>query len=176
MADRRIVSAFLGVWLVVLAVDAFRPLVGAQRQIDDAMRAPLTFTGLHQGPWSMFAIVPRVNFRFWAKLEYDDGTTAEWKSPDWTNVSAIGKFTGSREVNYFRTINLFNDEVFPLVAGGLCAYLARTVPHPGKPGPAHAVTLFLRAAAIPDIDSGTVPAGPYEQFDQGGAIFPWRAP
>ena len=177
MADRRIVSAFLGVWLAVLAVDAFRPLVGAQRQIDDAIHPALDIAGLRQWPWRLFAEVPRVNLRFSATLEFADGATAHWESPEWNDIGALGKLTRMRELNYFRNLNLFDDDSFPLVAGGLCAYLARTVPHPqGKPGAARAVTLFLRGARIPDIEERIVPAAPFAEFDKPIPIFPWRAP
>lgn len=177
MADRRIVSAFLGVWLVVLAVDAFRPLVGAQRQIDDAIHPALDLAGLRQWPWRLFAEVPRVNLRFSATLELADGTTTHWDSPEWNDIGALDKLTAIRSINYFRNLNLFDDDAFPLVAGGLCAYLARTVPErQGKPGPARAVTLYLRGARIPDIDERKVPAGPFADFDKAIPIFPWRAP
>src|SRR4029077_2965692 len=83
VAQRRYVNAFLGVWLAVLAVDAFRPLVGAQRSIDDAIHSALDVTGLRQFPWRLFAEVPRVNLRFSATLEFSDGATAHWDSPDW---------------------------------------------------------------------------------------------
>jgi hypothetical protein len=175
--QRRYVNAFLGLWIAVLAVDAFRPLVHAQQSIDDAIHPALDVTGLRQFPWRLFAEVPRVNLRFSAILEFPDGATAHWDSPDWRDVSAVHKFVGARELNYFRNFNLFDDESFPQVASGLAAYLARTVPHPqGKPGPAKTVTLFLRGAMIPAVDQRRVPVGPYDQFDAAMPIHKWMAP
>jgi len=167
---RRYVNAFLVVWLGVLAIEAFRPLQAIDRTIHPA----LDVTGLRQFPWRLFAEVPRVNLRFSAVLEYADGTTARWDSPDWRDISALHKFIGMREMNYFRNLNLFDDEAFPEVASGLCAYLARTMP--GKSGNARGVKLFLTGALIPDIDDRRVPPEPYAEFDKPIPIFGWAAP
>jgi hypothetical protein len=167
---RRYVNAFLVVWLVVLGVEAFRPA----QAVDRAIHPALDVTGLRQFPWRLFAEVPRVNLRFAAKLEYADGTTARWDSPEWRDASVPHKFLAAREMNYFRNLNLFDDEAFPEVASGLCAYLARTMPGPS--GPARTVTLFLTGARIPDIDERRVPAEPFAEFDQPIPIFGWKAP
>ncbi len=172
MAHRRYVNAFLAGWLVVLAVDAFRPLVHAQEAIDDAIHPVLDIAGLRQFPWRLFAEVPRVNLRFSAKLELADGSTASWDSPEWRDVSAWHKFLAARELNYFRNLNLFDDQAFPEVASGLCAYLARTVPR----SPARTITLFLTGARIPDIDERRVPLEPFAEFDKPIPIFQWKAP
>jgi hypothetical protein len=170
VAQRRYVNAFLVGWLALLAVDAFRPLIGAQRSIDDAIHPALDITGLRQFPWRLFAEVPRVNLRFSATLELPDGTTKHWDSPDWRDLSAVRKFVDMRELNYFRNLNLFDDESFPQVAAGLAAYLSRTL------GPAKTVTLYLRGSVIPPIDEQRVPLGPYDQFDKPIPIYTWMPP
>jgi len=164
--DRRYVNAFLVFWLGVFAVEAFRPL----QKIDQAVHPALDVTGLRQFPWRLFAEVPRVNLRFSATLEYADGTTRHWDSPEWRDISAFEKFIDAREMNYFRNLNLFDDEAFPEVAAGLCAYLARTM------GNARAVTLFLSGARIPDLGERRVPLEPYAEFDKPIPIFGWKAP
>lgn len=170
MDRRRYVNAFLVVWLAILLIESFRPL----QKIDSAIHPALDVTGLRQYPWRLFAEVPRVNLKFSATLQYADGTTAHWDSPEWRDVSAVGKFLAAREMNYFRNLNLFDDETFPEVASGLCAYLARTMP--GKSGPPRSVDLFLSGALIPDIDERRVPQEPFAEFAKPIPIFGWKAP
>jgi hypothetical protein len=175
---RKYVNAFLGVWLAVLAVDAFRPLVGAQRSIDDAIHPVLDAAGLRQYPWRLFADVPRVNLRFSATLEFPDGTTTRWDSPDWRDRNAASKFFVARWMNYYRNFNLFDDETFPQIASGLAAYLARTVPNPhGGTAPARAVSLFMTGAPIPDVHVRHVPPEPFAEFDTHPIpLLDWKAP
>jgi hypothetical protein len=58
-------------------------------------------TGVSTATWSMFAPVPdATNHRLRAKVEYQDGTTIEWSSPDWPELSCWQRFWTSRELEY----------------------------------------------------------------------------
>jgi hypothetical protein len=170
---RRYVNAFLVIWIAVLAIDAFRPINGAHRWLEDrVIDYPLDITGLWQGPWSLFREVPRDNLRLSARIEFADGATATWSSPDWARIAAPGKFVRAREMNYFRNILHAGQEP---AWDGLAAYLARTVPHPqGAAAPATTVTLLLSGATIPPPEQGLVPALPYTRFDPPNPIWVWR--
>ncbi len=170
---RRYVNAFLGLWLAVLAIDAFRPVNRVHRWLDDkVLDIPLDVTGLWQGPWPLFRDVPRDNLRLSARIEFADGAVATWESPDWSSLGPAAKFVRAREINYLRNILRAGQEP---AWDGLCRYLAGTVPHPGGGTvPSTTVTLVLRGATVPPLESGVVPAKPYEQFDPPNPIWVWR--
>lgn len=162
--NRRYVNAFLGLWIAILAIDAFRPVNGLHRWLEDkVIDVPLDVTGLWQGPWPLFRDVPRANLRVYARIEFADGATATWDSPAWETIPAWGKFTRFRELDYFRNILHAGQEP---AWDGLAQYLARTVPHPmGAQAPASTVALYLRGATVPPLEQGMVPAGPYLTWD-----------
>ena len=170
------VNVFLAVWLSVLVLDGFRPCTGVHRVLEDKLDHVLVVTGLWQGPWRLFGPeVDKINLRLAAQIHFADGATAAWQSPEWTDISGLEMFYRARRTNYFSNI---------LKAGqepsweGLCAYLARTVPHPaGKPVAADGVVLILRGAIIPPPDPDhLLSSSPYLAFDEPSPIFTWKAP
>jgi hypothetical protein len=171
-SQRRGVNAFLAAFLVWIAIDGFHR-TGCNAPLKDAINLPLLVTGLWQGPWRLYAPdVDKLNLRLKADLVFADGATAAWSSPDWTELSALGKFVRARDMNYFNAILLAGHE---LEWDDLCAYLARTVPHPqGRAERAVEVTLSLRGAQIPPPSEKLVPAGPYVAFDAWEVIRVWR--
>lgn len=68
--------------------------------------APLAnLTGISTSTWSMFAPNPdATNHRLRAKIEYRDGSTVEWRSPDWPELSCWQRFWTSRELEYIDKI------------------------------------------------------------------------
>lgn len=170
---RQGVNLFLAGFLVVLAIDAFHPANDAHRAAKDAINLPLVVTGLWQGPWRLYAPdVDKDNLRLKADLVFADHATATWSSPDWAQLSALQKFRLARHMNYYNAILLAGREP---AWDALCAYLARTVPHPqGKTAPVVEITLSLRGAKIPPPSERIVPAGPYLAFDAWEAIHVWR--
>lgn len=172
-AHRRRINVFLAGFLAVLAIDAFHRVNDAHQAAREAIDLPLLVTGLWQGPWRLYAPdVDKDNLRLKADLVFADRATATWSSPDWSQVSAPRKFRLARHINYFNAILLAGREP---AWDALCAYLARTVPHPqGKPVPVVEVTLSLRGATIPPPREPVVPAGPYLAFDPWSVIRVWR--
>lgn len=169
---RLLVNVFLAVWLAVLAIDVSHPW-GWNQPAKDAINLPLLVTGLWQGPWRLYAPdVDKDNLQLKADLVFADRATATWTSPDWADLSALRKFVLARHMNYLNAILLAGREP---EWDDLCAYLARTVPHPqGKAAPVVQVTLSLRGARIPPPDDKLVPAGPYLAFDDWEVIRVWR--
>lgn len=170
---RTLVNAFLAVFLAVLAIDAFHPAGEAHQALKDTLDPALVVTGLWQGPWRLYAPdVDKDNLRLKADLVFADQATATWTSPDWPQVSALGKFVRARHMNYLNAILLADRQ---LEWNDLCAYLARTVPHPqGKPVEVVQITLSLRGATIPPPGDPVIPAGPYLTFDPWDVIHVWR--
>ena len=121
--------------------------------------------------WIRDGCIPQANLRFKADLVFADQATTTWTSPDWTRVSGLRKFALARHLNYFNNLMPGGEPDW----SGLCAYLARTVPHPqGKAASVVQVTLSLRGARIPPPDEKLVPAGPYLAFDDWDVVQVWR--
>lgn len=172
---RRRVNLFLAGFLTVLAIDAFHPACDAHQWLKDEINTPLVVTGLWQGPWRLYAPdVDHQNLRVRAEIVFADHATATWSSPDWPQRSALHKFVEARHINYLNAVLLAGRE---LAWDALCAYLARTVPHPqGKAVAVEQVKLSLRGASIPAPTERSVPAGPYLDFDAWDEIRVWRPP
>ena len=172
-AHRRWINLFLVGFLAVLAIDAFHAVGGVHEALKDAVDEPLDVTGLWQGPWRLYGPdVDKDNLRVRAEVKFADGATASWTSPDWSRVSALRKFALARHMNYFANVLHAGKEP---AWDGLCAYLARTLRHPGGAEVAVAeVTLFLRGALIPPPSVTVLPAGPYLSFDAWQPIWVWR--
>jgi hypothetical protein len=171
--NRRRVNVFLVGFLAVLAIDAFHPIGDAHQALKDAIDYPLDITGLWQGPWRLYAPdVDKDNLRLRADLVFADQATASWSSPDWARRSALQKLVAARHMNYLNNVLLAGKQI---EWNALCAYLARTVPHPqGKPVPVVQIKLMLRGARIPPPSERIVPAAPYLAFDPWDEIWVWR--
>lgn len=195
---RLLVNGFLAVFLAVMAIDVFLPPSESDDGPRDKVNTALVVTGLWQGPWRLYTPADRVNLRFKAEVVFADQTTSTWPSPDWSQVSWPRKFALARHMNYFSYVLRADQPAFD----GLCAYLARTLPHPqGKAVAIAGVKLSLRGALIPPppgenseraeeietraMGTGTpagakdermVPAEPYLAFDPWQVIHVWRPP
>lgn len=167
------INAFLAGFLAVLAIDAFHAVGPMHQALKDAIDTPLDVTGLWQGPWRLYAPdVDKVNLRLRAEVVFADQATASWSSPDWAQRSAVQKFLAARHMNYLNSVLLAGKE---LEWDALCAYLARTVPHPqGKAVAVAEVKLLLRGARVPPPSERVVPAGPYVDFEPWEPIWAWR--
>jgi hypothetical protein len=171
--NRRRVNVFLAVFLVVLAVDVFLPLNESDEWLKDKINTSLVVTGLWQGPWRLYTPADRVNLRFKAEVVFADQATATWTSPDWSQVSALRKLVLARHMNYFGYVLRADEPAWD----GLCAYLARTVPHPqGKVVAVEQVTLSLRGALIPPPTETMLPARPYLDFNAWEVLRVWKPP
>ncbi len=173
MTARSRANWFLAIWLPVLAIDGFPSCTAIHTAVETKVNYALVKTGLWQGPWRLFGPeVDRQNLRLSAQIAFADEAVITWQSPDWTQVSAFEKFYRQRRTNYFG--NILKADMEPAWAG-LCAYLARSVPHPsGKPVAVASVTLILRGAVIPDPGEPMIPAAPYLAFDEPAPIYTWK--
>jgi len=167
---RRRVNVFLALFLVVLAIDAFRPISESHQWLKDELNYPLVKLGLWQGPWRLFGPdVDRVNLRLSALITFADGTTDTWESPDWPELSWARKFVLARHMNYYGNILKAGQEP---AWDGLSAYLARTTQHPGT---VTSVVLSLRGALIPELDEAQMlPVAPYVAWDPASPIHEWH--
>jgi hypothetical protein len=165
------INGFLVGFLALLAIDTCHA-TGCNQRLKDKANLPLLVTGLWQGPWRLYGPdVPKANLRFKADLVFADQATTTWTSPDWPQVSPPRKFALARHMNYFNNLMPSGEQALR----GLCAYLARTVPHPqGKAVKVVQVNLSLRGAAMPPPTEKLIPAAPYLEFDPWQPILSWR--
>ncbi len=117
------ISAVIAAFLALIAVDGL-PSLGlfhdrARRFVEPFLRA----TGLFQGSWTVFAPrVDRENHHLEVHIDYDTGDSRVWRSPVWSELSALDKLTRFREMEY--TEQLFGNSTRPLRAA-FAHYLAR---------------------------------------------------
>lgn len=118
--------------------------------------APVTdLLGITAPPWSMFAPEPdATNHRLRAKIEYRDGTTIEWRSPDWPQLSCWQRFWTSRELEYIDKVayNSPSDRWF-----AFADFLAARHRQNGQPDGAPKRVTFVMEEAI--IENPTDPEG-----------------
>ncbi len=99
---RWFVNSFIAVWLCVTAIDALPSTCTGHRRLKDWLDPYLDATGLWQMTWQLFAPEPdSINVRLKARVFYDDGTDADWNSPDWQNSSTLTRFVRFRRMAYF---------------------------------------------------------------------------
>ncbi len=126
---KRVISLFLGVWLVLLFVDALPVSSLFHRRLKDWVHPFLSATGLWQGSWQLFAPeVDKIDVRVTAEISYADGSVRTWTSPDWRDMSAWEKFIHFREMEYFDSVRRdMNSGAWESLAD----FLARNVSAPG---------------------------------------------
>lgn len=113
-------------------------------------------TGVATSSWSMFAPAPdATNHRLRAKIEYRDGTTVEWRSPDWPRLSCWRRFWTSRELEYIDKLSYGSPQVRWFA---FADYLATQNRRNSEPeGAPQRVTFIMEEALIED---PTDPEGP----------------
>ncbi|MFN0021827.1 MAG: hypothetical protein ACKVP0_26575 [Pirellulaceae bacterium] len=121
-------------------------------------------TGVSTATWSMFAPNPdATNHRLRAKIEYRDGSTVEWRSPDWPEISCWHHFWASRELEYIDKIAYNSPQERWHVFADFLAAKHRQNPQPE--GAPRRVTFVMEEASI---ENPTDPEGggwvPMSQF------------
>lgn len=103
---RRIATNFFIVSFVALIfVDTFPTKIGRHQQLLDAIDPIYDVTGLWQGPWELFAPgVDRENHRILVEVDFEDGSTRIWNSPDWSEMSCWQKFRNVRKIEFYDRI------------------------------------------------------------------------
>lgn len=166
----RLLRILVGVWLIVVCIDAF-PFWNAARETLDPV---LDKTGLWQGPWNLFAPEPdRVNVRVGATIHYADGGMTQWRSPDWQNLSGLDRFLRFRDMEWVDGIRTDDNSG---AWDDFARYLGRTAVHPrGSLSPVVMVRLTRYWATIPPPEAGVLPAEPYLRFRGVQTFHVWEA-
>lgn len=113
-------------------------------------------TGVANSPWSMFSPAPdATNHRLRAKIEYRDGATVEWRSPDWPQLSCWRRFWTSRELEYIDKLSYGSSQDRWFAFADYLAAQNRRNPEPA--GAPQRVTFIMEEAFIED---PTDPEGP----------------
>lgn len=117
-------------FLCVILIDGLPPVCEAHYRLKDAVDPMLDATGLWQQTWALFAPEPDfVNSRVSARIDFEDGTTEYWESPDWKNTSAAYRFVKFRQMEYFDRLRMdANSPAWEPFA----KHLASTVPPPDE--------------------------------------------
>lgn len=100
---RRLIDGFA---LLIIAVSAADTMPCTPEPVRNLMQPVLNLTGLWQGTWSLFSPVPdHRNYRLTAEIEFADGTTRTWNSPNWRTMSAGQRFIRHREAEFLEKIH-----------------------------------------------------------------------
>jgi hypothetical protein len=127
---RRIyVRCFVLMALIAIAIDT-APGWKFVKPLQEHLRPALSYAGLWQGEWPLFAPNPTIN-NSWLSAEFyvqgapklaPDGKPLSWNSPVWSSISCWTKFYRIRHINYFNRIAYRGKNG----VSDLADYLART--------------------------------------------------
>jgi hypothetical protein len=142
-ATNLFIVIFLG-FMIVDAVPAISPMHAMAKQILDPI---LDATGLWQGSWQLFAPSPKsINVWITATIEFEDGSSYEWRSPRWRQLSLGEKFWLCRHTRFYENLRLDSySEVWPAFA----AYRIRQLPEPLRGKKVRRVELVRHWMTIP---------------------------
>lgn len=146
---RWLIRAFVVLLLFVLATSALPTLHPRQDALREWLDPFVDAVGLWQGQWALFGPeADKINVAVRAVVEFEDGATAEWNSPDWRELSPLQKF------RHFRLME-FTDGIRRSSNSGAWSafadYVVRTSPHPSDPSvPATHISLWRHFVVIPE--------------------------
>ncbi len=106
-------------------------------------------TGLWQFTWSMFTPAPDAeNHRLRATIEYYDGRTVQWRSPEYREESWWQRFVGHRRSEYIDEIHSpYYDAALPGMARWVIASHRADESERGRP---KRIEIYIEATDIPD--------------------------
>ena len=149
LRSRRIANVFQVLLLCVLLTSGLPTLHPAQDALRETLDSVVDAVGLWQSQWELFAPEPdKVNVRVVAFVEFADGVTGGWKSPDWQTLSGAARFRHFRLAEFVDGIRLDSHRgAWPAFA----RWVAREVQHPdGGAAPPVRVTLWRYWVVIPE--------------------------
>ena len=152
-------NAFIAAILVLSLIDGLPEFGATHRRLKALIDPLMDKTGLWQGSWQLFAPEPqKYTIRLTAKIDYDEGHSTFWQSPDWSDMSILKRFTTFRMQEYVDYLgNRENAAALPALAD----YLARTIRHPEHPkAQVSRITITAEYTATPPPDDGPVQAPP----------------
>lgn len=155
----RTFSAAFALLVLIDVIPVYPSTASLQVQAKNLIDPLLDSTGLWQGEWNLFAPgVDSNNSRIEALVIYSDGSEAEWKSVDWTQMSPWGR------LRVYRYLEFLDDLTRDSAAcASFAGYLARSVPAPrGGEAKAVQVRVFEHVHEIPPPNPDAwVPVGPW---------------
>ncbi len=118
---RFFIRCFLLLALIVIAIDT-APGWKFVKPLQQYLRPTLSYAGLWQGDWPLFAPNPTIN-NCWLSAEFyfqgvpklaSNGKPQSWNSPVWSSTNSWKKFYRFRHINYFNRVvyrgnNVVND-------------------------------------------------------------------
>lgn len=134
------------------------------------LMAPLlNVTGLWQGTWTLFAPIPDSrNHRLRAVIDFTDGSSRVWNSPDWRVQSPRQRFVGHRESEFIEKIwEDDNSAAWPAFAQDLVSRELLLMPSDAPP---ERVVLSIIWGDIPPPHGETWSATPVD-YDQERVFF-----
>lgn len=146
---RTLIHAFVALLLFVLGASAVPTLHPRQEVLREWLDPFVDGVGLWQGQWALFGPEPdKINVAVRAVVEFADGATAEWNSPNWRELTPLQKFRLYRFMEFTDGIRRdANDGAWPAFAD----FVVRTTPHPtDRSVPAAHVSLWRRFVVIPE--------------------------
>ena len=147
--DRRVIHVFVALILFVLATSAAPTLHPSQDVFREWLDPFVDGIGLWQGQWALLGPeVDKINSAVVGVVEFADGERAEWRHPNWRELSPLQKF------RFFRLME-FTDGIRRDSNRGawraFAEYVVRTQPHPTDPSvPATRVSLWRQFVTIPE--------------------------
>jgi len=171
MLKKTIVNLFLVGWFAILFIDAAPHVSESHSKADLWLDRYLDVTGLWQGGWELFAPQPdKVNAGIEAKVEFSDGSTVVWNTPDWRSMSALDRFLRFREAEYVDSIRMESNYV---ALSDYAQFLARSIEHPDDPDAvAKTIVLTHRWVDIPKPNSGNIELFPETpEFEKSFVLF-----
>lgn len=157
-AERGVVNAFIAALLLLLLLDGlpFVPL-----RIHSLVGPIVDRLGIWQTGWNMFApTADTTNTRYFADIEYADGTVAHWNSPDWEHERGLPRFLNSRYLEYLdNAAQEASIDAWPALAD----HIARVHPGPHPQSAVRRVKIWAETARIeePDLWGWQPRAKPY---------------
>lgn len=164
---------FQALLLMILLVGGMPTIHPAQRALRRGLDGLIDGVGLWQGQWELFAPNPdRSNARVVAIVEFEDGATAEWRSPEWQELSALARFRHFRMAEFVDGIRQDNNKgAWPAFA----RWAARQVAHPqGIDSRPVRVELWRHWVVIPPPTSPLPPLSSHLPMDQRAKFYERR--
>lgn len=144
---RRIVSGLIILVLAVMSIDALPSNTRFHDELKERVDPLVDLTGTWQGSWNLFSPNPDSrNEELFATIDYSDGSSQTWSSPDWRSRSPFHRFLSFRELEYYDNV----------VSGASPRLFARLADHilesvPAAPGAlVETVTIEVRWSRIDD--------------------------
>ena len=169
MTSRQKIAAnlFIVCFVTLGLIDAIPVTSATHARLKSAADPWLDKIGLWQGDWRLFAPDPRslnvtVSSRF-----IGDGTSLEWNSPDWRDLSLPEKFFLVRHTKFYDGLRLDQNSG---AWAAFAEYRLRQLPPSVRAGVVR-LELICSWKGTPDLNQQWIPGGTNSQPDQSFVLF-----